>query len=114
MCGKMLHRQYYRKAGHSVNTFTIHNKTYSIRLSDHAEVRLQQRHIDLFQAIGAILSLGEERITSYSGNNKDIFIMDREHNFSVVCNITGYTITIVTCIDNADCWIKEGTTAVNL
>ena len=97
-----------------MNTFTINNKTYSIRLSDHAQLRLKQRNIDLFQVIGSILSLGENRITKYSGADRDIFIQDKEHNFSVVCNITSHTITIVTCIDNADCFIKDGTIAVNL
>ena len=109
---KYIHNR--RKAGKSMHTFTINGKTYSIRLSDHAELRLKQRNIDLFQAIGAILSLGENRITKYSGADKDIFIMDKEHNFSVVCNITSHTITIVTCIDNADCFIKDGTIAINL
>jgi hypothetical protein len=97
-----------------VNTFTLNNKTYSIRLSDHASERLQQRNIDLFQAVGAILSLGENRITEYSGNNRDIFILDNEHNFSVVCNIEFRTITIVTAIDKVDCFIKSGTIAINL
>jgi len=97
-----------------INSFTIADKTYSIRLTNHAQQRLNQRNIDLFQVIGSILSLGKKTITAYSGSNKDIFIMDKEHNFSIVCNITGCTITIVTVIDNADCWIKNGTIAVNL
>jgi len=105
---------YKRKAGTSINTFTINNKTYSIRLTTHAEQRLTERNIDLFQVTGSILSLGQKTITDYSGSNRDIFIIDKEHNFSVVCNITNRTITIVTCIDNADCWCKKGTIAVKL
>ena len=103
-----------RKAGTSINTFTLNNKTYSIRLSSHASQRLQQRNIDLYQTTGSILSLGEKTITAYSGSNRDIFIMDKEHNFSIVCNISACTITIITVIDSIDCWIKNGTTAVNL
>ena len=103
-----------RKAGHMINTFTINNKTYSIRLSDHAQLRLNQRHIDLFQAVGTILSLGESRITEYAGSDKDIFIQDKQNGFSVVCNITKMTITIITVIDNADCYIKTVTIAINL
>ena len=103
-----------RKAGTSINTFTLNNKTYWIRLSQHAEQRLQQRNIDLYQVTGSILSLGEKTITAYSGSNRDIFIMDKVNNFSIVCNITNRTITIITVIDNADCWIKNGTIAVNL
>ncbi|MCE5220112.1 MAG: DUF4258 domain-containing protein [Clostridium sp.] len=103
-----------RKHGKMINTFTLNNKTYSIRLTNHAEQRLNQRNIDLFQVTGSILSLGQKTITDYSGSNRDIFIMDKEHNFSVVCNITINTITIVTVIDNSDCWVKDGTIAVKL
>lgn len=103
-----------KKRGKAMHTFKIDDKTYSIRLTDHAQLRLDQRKIDLYQTIGSILSLGKSRITAYSGANKDIFIMDKTNNFSIVCNITGYTITIITVIDNADCYIKDGTIAVNL
>ena len=103
-----------RKAGTSINTFTLNNKTYSIRLTKHAEQRTKERHIDLFQVTGSILSLGQKTITAYAGSNRDIFIMDKEHNFSIVCNIENCTITIITVIDSADCWIKSGTTAVKL
>jgi len=97
-----------------INSFTIQNKTYSIRLTNHAQTRLQQRQIDLYQTIGSILSLGQKTITAYAGSNRDIFIMDKEYNFSIVCNISACTITIITVIDSIDCWIKEGTIAVNL
>jgi hypothetical protein len=103
-----------RKPGKMINNFTLNGKTYSIRLTNHAEQRLQQRNIDLFQVTGSILSLGQKTITDYSGSNRDIFIIDKEHNFSIVCNITHRTITIVTVIDNADCWVKSGTIAVRL
>lgn len=103
-----------RKQGTAINTFTLNNKTYSIRLTNHANQRLTQRNIDLFQCIGSILSLGEKTITTYSGSNRDIFIQDKPNNFSIVCNISACTITIITVIDNADCWIKQGTIAVNL
>jgi hypothetical protein len=103
-----------RKSGRMINSFTIANKTYSIRLTSHAKQRLTDRNIDLFQVTGSILSLGQKTITAYSGSNRDIFIMDKEHNFSIVCNITHRTITIVTVIDTCDCWVKNGTIAVKL
>lgn len=103
-----------RKNGKVISTFTIADKTYSIRLTAHAQQRLQQRNIDLYQVTGSILSLGQKNITEYSGSNRDIFIMDKQNNFSIVCNITHRTITIVTVINNADCWVKSGTIAVKL
>jgi len=111
---KMYNKSNKRKQGTAINTFTLNNKTYSIRLTNHANQRLTQRNIDLFQCIGSILSLGEKTITTYSGSNRDIFIQDKPNNFSIVCNISACTITIITVIDNADCWIKQGTIAVNL
>jgi hypothetical protein len=109
-----MNKHHKRKAGKQVTQFTIQNKTYSIRLTNHAELRLKQRNVDLYQTVGSILSLGEKRIIDYSGSNKDIFIIDKENNFSIVCNIEIRTITIITVIDNCDCWVKAGTIAVNL
>jgi|GEM_PF-2493413 len=103
-----------RKKGRSVNTFTINGQSFSIRLTDHAELRLKQRNIDLFQTVGSILSLGEERILSYKDAGKDIMIIDKEKGFSIVAAIEGNTIMIVTVIDKADVFVKSGTTAVNL
>jgi len=37
-----------RKPGKVINSFTLNNKTYSIRLTNHAEQRLTERNIDLF------------------------------------------------------------------
>lgn len=109
-----MYKQYNKKVGKCMHQFTINNQTYSIRLSEHAKMRLKQRNIDLFMAIGSILSLGQERITEYKNSNKDIFIMDNEHNFSIVIAITNNTITIVTVIDKCDCYVKNNTIAANL
>lgn len=103
-----------KKRGQLVTVIIIDKKRYSIRLSDHAKIRLKERKIDLYQAIGSLLSLGEEKIKQYQKTNRDIFIMDKEHNFSIVITFEGNTIHIITLIDNSDCWIKSGTIAVNL
>jgi len=104
----------HRKVGKSVNSFNINGQTFSIRLSDHAELRLKQRGIDLFQAVGVILSPGQERILNYRDSGRDIMIIDKEKGFSIVAAIEGNCIIIVTVIDKIDIYIKEGTTAVNL
>ncbi len=102
------------KPGRSVNQFTIKGKTYSIRLTKHAEKRLKQRNIDLYQAVGAILVLGEKRITAYAGSDRDVMILDNTNNFAVVINMKYRTIVIVTVIDKTDCWVKKGTEVINL
>ncbi len=97
-----------------VNTFTIDGQTFSVILTKHAELRLSQRNIDQFQAIGLILSLGKERILSYINSEEDIMIIDKVNNFSVCVAITDSEITIITVINNADIWVKEGTKICNL
>ena len=102
------------KKGKSINQFTINNKTFSIRLTDHASIRLSQRELDLYQITGAILSLGQEKILSYKNSNRDILIQDKLNKFAVVIAIECSTITIITVIDSADCWSKQGTDVINL
>lgn len=110
----MCYNKYKRKVGHLVNTFSINGNNFSIRLSSHAEMRLKQRNIDLFQTVGNILSLGEKRIMEYSHSDRDIMVMDKRNNFSMVFYIDNCTIYIITVIDKVDCYVKEGTTAINI
>ena len=103
-----------KKRGKSINQFTLNNQTFSIRLTDHAELRLSQRNIDLFQVTGAILALGQTRIINYQNSDRDILIQDKVNGFAVVIAITGGTITIITIIDSCDCWSKNGTDVINI
>lgn len=102
------------KRGKSVNQFTINNQQFSIRLTDHASERLAERHIDIYQAIGAILSLGEERILAYKNTKRDILLQDIKAGFAIVFAIECNTIMIITLINSIDCWSKNGTDVVNL
>jgi hypothetical protein len=102
------------KRGKSVNQFIINGKQFSIRLTDHASERLTERHIDLYQAIGAILSLGEDRILAYQNTKRDILLQDIKNGFAIVFAICVNTITIITLIDSVDCYCKNGTDIVNL
>lgn len=103
-----------RRAKKVINTFTINNVEFKIILSCHAQDRLLERKIDLFQTIGIVLSLGEARINQYNNSGKEVFIMDVEHNFSIVLEIRNNEIHIITVINKSDCYIKQGTIAVNL
>jgi hypothetical protein len=103
-----------RKCGRMTNTFTINNYTYNVELSIHAESRLKERNIDLFQAVGVILALGEKRIKDYTNSKRDILIHAKENGISVVCSVESNTIVIRTVIDNADAYAKVGTSVVNL
>jgi hypothetical protein len=106
--------KYTKYRSRNVNTFTINNRTYSIRFSEHADNRLNDRKLDLYQCIGAILSLGEKRILEYSNSGRDIFIMDNTNKFSIVCYIDKCTIYVITLLDKIDCYVKDGTDIINL
>ena len=58
--------------------------------------------------------LGESKIMGYTGSNKDVFIQNKEEGFSIVCYFTSCIIMVVSVIDKADCYIKQGTDVVNL
>ena len=82
-----------------VDTFTINGQKFNIQLTNHAGRRLKDRNIDSFQAISAILSLGEKKLLSYINTNKDIVVIDKEHNFSIVFSISDNIIYIITVIE---------------
>lgn len=97
-----------------MDSFTINNQTFNIILTNHAVKRLQERNIDKFQAIGAIMAIGQNKILEYKDTNKDIMVIDKQNNFSIVATIEGQDIVIITLIDKSDIYVKEGTTAINL
>lgn len=103
-----------KKRGKSVNQFIINGQQFSIRLTDHASERLTERNIDLFQAIGAILGLGEQRILAYQNTKRDILLQDIKNGFAIVFAIECNTIMIITLIDSIDCFALKGTDIVNL
>ena len=105
-----------RKKVHNniMDSFTINNQTFNIILTNHATQRFHQRGLDKFQIIGSILALGEKTILHYQNSNKDLMVIDKINNFSIVASINGNDIVIITLIDKSDIFIKEGTTAINL
>jgi hypothetical protein len=103
-----------RTIGDMLNQFTISGITYTIDVSYHADGRSDERNIDMFKIVGAILSLGEKRIKEYTENRKCVLIMDNDNKFSVVFKIKGHRIIIITVIDKANCYAKNGTDIVKL
>lgn len=104
----------YYKGSRQVNTFTINNVTFQVRMREHADIRQQERKIDMYKIIGIVLCLGEKRIHKYHNSGRDIFIKDNDNNISVVLYIKNYTIFIRTVIDTADCYVRNGTSIINL
>lgn len=60
------------------------------------------------------MALGQNKILEYKDTNKDLMVIDKQNNFSIVATIEGNKIVIITLIDKADLYVKEGTTAIQL
>lgn len=97
-----------------MSLYKINDITFEVRISEHADLRLKQRKLDIFMVTGAIFSLGQTKINDYRDTGRDIFVMDKINKLSVVCCIEGNIITIITVLDKIDCYIKTGTDIVNL
>jgi len=93
----------------SIAQLKIENQDYSIRATIHAQERMEERNIDKHQAVSIILALGEKRITDLQKENEEAIIIDRERDAAIVIGFKGNKIQIITVIDKANVFIKEGT-----
>lgn len=109
-----MNKRQYINGSRQVSIYKINDITFEVRISKHADDRLQQRKLDIFMVTGAIFSLGQKRINDYRDTGRDIFVMDKTNDLSVVCCIEGNIITIITVLDKADCYVKNGTDVINL
>ncbi|MFW6312100.1 MAG: hypothetical protein ACOC1K_07690 [Nanoarchaeota archaeon] len=98
----------------ALTTLKIGNDMYSIRTTDHSELRLKQRNIDEYIVISNILSLGKERIQELQNQDKDIMVIDENNNVSICFCFNGNKITIITVIDKSDIFVKRNTIVENL
>ena len=95
-------------------SFTFNNQKYNIIITKHAITRMLEREIDGCHIMAAILSLGSKRIEQYNNAVKDVFIMDRENHFSIVISIQNNNIKVITALDKTDCYVKNGTIAIEI
>ena len=97
-----------------IATINIEGNTYSIRISNHAQKRMEQRNISSYVIAGNILSLGKERLIELQKMEDDFIIIDDITRTSIVAGFKRNTITIITVIDKSNIFVKSETQIVNL
>ena len=97
-----------------IATIQIGRNTYSIRVSDHAQKRMEERNIFSYVIAGNILSLGKTRLLQLQKAREDFIIIDDITNTSIVAGFKNNRIFIITVIDKCNIFVKSETQIVNL
>lgn len=95
--------------GKSLLEFKYLGQKHSIRASEHALERAEERGIAINVILSEVIALPVADMQKYKENNKECIIIDDNRDIAVVVGFKGNKINIITVIDKADVWIKEGT-----
>lgn len=90
-------------------TFNKDGQDYSIRISEHGALRANQRDISEDIIISCIFALTLERLEKCKQEGKDLAIIDENNNVAIIVTMYRNTIMIVTVIDKANIYVKNGT-----
>ena len=82
---------------------------WNIVISPHAQSRAVTRDIDVLQVTSAILALGYKQLKTYAKIKDDIAVIDTNNNFTVIFAVKATRIEIITLLDSANVWVKNGT-----
>lgn len=97
------------KNGKSLALLTIEGKDYSIRASEHALQRMEERQVDSYVVAGNVMALGAERLQELQRKQEEAMIIDEENEVAVVIAFKGNRIMLVTVLNKANCYVKKGT-----
>lgn len=97
-----------------IATIDIGSDTYSIRVSIHAQKRMQERNISSYVIAGNILALGKDRLIELQKMREDFIIIDDITKTSIVASFKGNRIFIITVINKCNVFIKSETQVINL
>ena len=95
------------KHGKAITQFYIKGEMVSLRTTDHAQERMEQREVNEFVVAGAVLSLGEKLFEI--DENEDFAIIDNDNDTIVIGSRTKNTVYVITVLPRANCYVKEGT-----
>jgi hypothetical protein len=87
----------------------INNRDYSIRATDHCLQRMAERKIDEYVVSGNVLALGETKLLKLQEAQEEAIIIDKKTNTSIVVAFIRNTVKIITVIDKANVFVKDGT-----
>ena len=88
---------------------TIEKETYSIRATGHAVDRMTERKVDKWVVSGDVLALGKERLLDYKETNKDVALIDKKRDITIILGFRKNTIYVLTVIDKSDVYILDNT-----
>ena len=97
-----------------IATIDIDSSTYSVRVSDHAQKRMEERNISSYVVAGNILALGKNRLLQLQKAGDDFIIIDDITNTSIVTGFKNNRIFIITVIDKCNIFVKSETRIINL
>lgn len=93
-----------------MNKWKIEN--YRICLTSHAVLRCKQRKIKTQNIINSLRGFGIDNINQYKNNNNDIMLQDKEYNYTLIFNINGNKIIVITVIDKNDTYVKKDSNTI--
>lgn len=95
-----------KKKGKQIAEVKIEKMKISVRASEHALERMEERKVDKFAVAGAIIALGE-RLEALRG--QEAIVIDKEKDLAVVFGITKNTANIITVINKSNVFVKSNT-----
>ena len=102
-----------RNHGTKLMSFRFNGREYEVRCTDHSLERFIERGLNIDEALGAIITLGKERLDYLSEKGDDVAIIDKYQGQTVIITFESerdYTqIRIVTIIKKTNIYVKEGT-----
>jgi hypothetical protein len=91
-----------------ITQIKVQNYKFSLRITAHAQQRVDERNIDEYVLAGEVLALGKNLIKLYKTQDEAI-IIDKIKNISVVVGFKKNTIKIITVIDKSNVFVKSNT-----
>lgn len=95
--------------GKSIARIKINGFRYSLRATEHSLERMEQRGISGYVIAGDVISLGKERILELQKKQVDVALIDKKRGIAVIMQFKNNTLKILTVIDKANIYVKDGT-----
>jgi len=87
----------------------IKGRQYSVRATEHAMERMQQRNIDEFVVSGNVLALGKERLLEMQEAQEEAIIIDTLTDTAIVVGFVKNTLKVITVINKSSVYVKTNT-----
>ena len=75
---------------------------------------MEERNITALQVLSAVTALTMDELDKLRDENKDLAIIDENEGYAVIICRDKNTIKVITVIDEADIWVKDGTNTKRL